>query len=477
MAAERPSIFQRIKGAVFGGGWFDPAKPLAYTDSEGWLPLSYPLNYWQSGLVGLDSTPNSIVYACVMLYARTIAQLPGQHKKTRDDNGTDIITTSALSRILQKPNDYQSRSDFMQNMVVSLLEQGNAYALALRNDRFEVSELHQFSSRQSRALIGPEGEIFYALGGNQVMDARATVTDAWLYDNGRWVIPARDVLHVRGPAPKNPLIGESPLVAGVLPIAVNSGGSAHLQRFFENMARPSGVLSTTLTLTEAQVKDLRARWEEQTKGLNIGGTPILTAGLKFDPYTINSADTAIAESMKMTVADISRLFGVPLALINDMTAATFNNTEALMQMWLRQGLGFYVDNIELAFDRLFGIERGVEYTEFNIDALLRPDFKSRMEGLTKAVQGGIYAPNEARKVEGLPKAKKGDEPRVQQQLVALSWEPPPPPAPAPKPADDDKPDDEPPEDEDTSANTGKSFAAALARMDDAESDVLRLPKP
>jgi hypothetical protein len=43
-----------------------------------------------------------------------------------------------------------------------------------------------------------------------------------------------------------------------------------------------------------------------------------------------------------------------------------------------------------------------------------------MDGLTRAVAGGIYSPNEARRREGLPAVKDGDEPRLQAQVVPLS---------------------------------------------------------
>ena len=46
--------------------------------------------------------------------------------------------------------------------------------------------------------------------------------------------------------------------------------------------------------------------------------------------------------------------------------------------------------------------------------------KDRIESLARGVQGGIFAPNEARNSEGLESVAFGDEPRVQQQVVPLS---------------------------------------------------------
>lgn len=424
-------IVDRLRSWMGLGPWTTSPGPVGgimYPTDEGWISSSWGINFGQRAFDPVRGGWNSVAYACIMRYAMTIAQLPGYHKKLNPEtDGIEDVTNTALSRILKKPNDYQSRSDFMRNMVFALLAEGNAYAVGMRNNRNEIAELHQFPSRSCRVLYGPPfdgvtgtpGEVFYSLGGNPVIE----YWDDPAWRNGqRWIVPARDVLHFCGPSqPDDPLKGESPLVAGGLPIALSTGAGSQLAAFFANAARPSGVLHTDLTLTKDQVTELRARWDDQTKGVNAGGTPILTAGLKWDKVSLSASELQIAESLKMSKEDIAMIFGIPLALINDMTGATWSNTEQLIMAWLRMGLGYYVDQIELAFDKLFSIERSNEFTYLDIDeALLRPDFKSRIEGYKNAIQGGVYAPNEARKKEGLPKAKDGDEPRVQQQVVPLS---------------------------------------------------------
>jgi HK97 family phage portal protein len=440
---ERPGLLQRLKTYMWN------SRPGPYTGgeiawtSQGAIPMNWPMNFGQLGYDPLQNHMNSIVYACIMVYARTIAQLPGRHMRLEDDNGTEEVKTSALSRIMRRPNDYQTRSDFMFNLVTSLLYQGNAYGIALRNDRFEIDQLHLLQPRSVQPYISPEGgEIFYSIGSNPILDARMSTEEMSF---NRFIVPARDVLHVRVFCPRNPLIGESPIVAAAVPVAMQTTAALGMQQYFSNMSAPSGVLQTELVLSSEQVKDLRARWEEQAKGVNIGGVPILTAGLKWQPsmMALKASDAQVVESMKYAVQDIARVFGVPLALINDMTGATWNNTEQLMRAWLAQGLGFYLEHMELAFDKLFGLELKPDYAEFDIDALLRPDFAARIDGLVKAVQGGIYSPNEARKQEGLPKALKGDEPRVQMQVVPLSWEPPTPASAAGGGSGDTKPDPDP----------------------------------
>src|SRR5215469_1627510 len=82
-----------------------------------------------------------VIEACVSAYSQTCAMCPGDHWRANNKGGRDRVTNSALSRILRYPNDYQSMSDFLLNAVRQLYLQGNAYALCLRNARYEIVEL------------------------------------------------------------------------------------------------------------------------------------------------------------------------------------------------------------------------------------------------------------------------------------------------------------------------------------------------
>jgi hypothetical protein len=165
---------------------------------------------------------------------------------------------------------------------------------------------------------------------------------------------------------------------------------------------------------------LRDRWDEQAKGLHQGGTPILTAGLKVQPWTVSGRDAQLAELSKISHEQIAHAFRVPLQLLS-LGGAPFSSTEALMSFWLASGLGFTLNHIEQSFDRLFGL-RGEpeEYSEFDTGALLRSAMKDRIEALVRGVQGGVFAPNEARNLEGFDSVPFGDEPRTQAQVVPLS---------------------------------------------------------
>jgi hypothetical protein len=162
------------------------------------------------------------------------------------------------------------------------------------------------------------------------------------------------------------------------------------------------------------------RWNEQAKGLHQGGVPILTAGLKVNPWSTPAKDAQLAELSKLSAERIAWAFGVPLQLLG-LANTPATSTETLMQFWLATGLGFCLNHVEQSFDQLFNLDGEQEdYTEFSTDALLRSAQKDRIEALVRGVQGGVISPNEARNMEGFDSVAYGDEPRCQMQVVPLS---------------------------------------------------------
>ena len=142
-------------------------RPGPYMLNDGWLPAGTALNFWQKGEnIRPYSAHSAMVEACVSAYSQTVAMCPGDHWRLKPDGGRERVTTSAVCRILRQPNGYQTISDFLLNAVRQLYTEGNAYALAIRNDRAEIAELHLMAPRQCSPMVGEDGSIFYSLGGN-----------------------------------------------------------------------------------------------------------------------------------------------------------------------------------------------------------------------------------------------------------------------------------------------------------------------
>lgn len=57
--------------------------------------------------------------------------------------------------------------------------------------------------------------------------------------------------------------------------------------------------------------------------------------------------------------------------------------------------------------------------EFNFDALLRADLKSRFESYRVAIASGVMTPNEARQYENLPAKEGGDKLYMQGAMMPI----------------------------------------------------------
>lgn len=437
-------------------------RPGPYFLSSGWLSAKAGkfLNWWQMGhSLRPYGEGGAMVEACVSAYAQTVAMCPGTHWYSTGDGGRESVTTSALARILIEPNDYQSMSDLLLNMTRRLYEGGECFGLAVRNNRFEVAEIHWM--RNGFPMLADDGSIFYRLSGNEIVERRFDLSAP---------IPARDVLHIRLHTPRHPLRGESPILAAALDMALSGAALSQQVAFYVNGARPSVYLETAEKLTAPEAQDLRQRWNDQTQGENAGGTPILAWGLQAKTVDFKAGDGQLADMLKLSDQAVALAFRVPLQILG-IGGTPFASTEALMSSWKATGLGFCLNHIEEAFGRLFGLEGfPYEYLELDTNALLRSSFKEMIDALSTGTRR-VMTLNEARKMIDLPKKPGGDEILVQIQDVPLSAAgkaaatPPAVSAPAtPAPANDDQTGDTPQEDDaETKQRMRNLFRSAHAR--------------
>jgi HK97 family phage portal protein len=398
----------RIK-SIFGGAegsYRGPAPGISEWGNTFSIPFG---DGYQRGLEFAGGNRNvPAVYASVMASARAVSQCYPHHKQVINGKHS-IITTSPASRILKYPNQYETFTQFIYNVVAQMLFEGECIALIIRDNRSAPVALHICPKGTASPQLNPEsGEIFYSIGSNPMLPE---TTD--------YIVSARDVIHFRQHTPRHPLIGESPIKAAALAVGINVALSQTQAAFFNNMNRPSGILSTETVLTKEQMIRLREAFDEQSKDWAKGKMPILGGGLKFEQMSVNSVDAQLIESQRMSQEDIARVFGVPLPIIGDLSKATLSNVEQLISMWLSISLGSLLENIERSLERGFDLPAD-QYVELDVAALLRTDFMGRVDGLTKGVQGGLFTPNEAREKEGLEPVESGDMPYLQAQMTPLN---------------------------------------------------------
>ena len=100
-------------------------------------------------------------------------------------------------------------------------------------------------------------------------------------------------------------------------------------------------------------------------------------------------------------------------MVQDLKRATFSNIEHQSIDFVVHTLDPWLRRIEKAIvkDVLLEDEQEEYFPQFNVDGLLRGDYKSRMEGNNIARQGGWMSANDIRRLENLdpiPASEGGD---------------------------------------------------------------------
>jgi len=389
--------------------------------SGGWYSLVREsfAGAWQRNITldrrdGLMS--NSTIYACTTRIANDISKLPiNLVEEVEPDIWEVVRAASPFWPALRKPNKYQNRIQFYVVWLLSKLMYGNTYVLKIRDERGIVFAMHILSPTRVAVAVAPNGEVWYQLSQDDLAGIKQ-----------QFALPASEIIHDRMNPLFHPLCGIPPLFAAALTATQGARAQQFAAKFFENMARPSGVLVTPGELSTEKQKEYKEAWESGFSGDNIGRIAVMGGGLKFEAIGWPAIQSQLVEQLEWGVADIARAYGMPLHKIQAGPVPTSNNVEALNQDYYQDCLQPHIESIELCLDEgleltdVAGRPRWTLGTEFDLDNLLRMDSATQITSLATGTGAGIYSINEARKKRNLRPAAGGGEPILQQQNWPLS---------------------------------------------------------
>jgi HK97 family phage portal protein len=438
---------------------------LAGVDSRGgWWPIireSYAGAWQQNVEVTVTNVMTfSAVYACVTLIASDIGKLRLKLVQ-QDANGIWTETTSpAFSPVLRKPNKFQTRIKFLEQWMASKLIHGNTYVLKERDERNVVKALYVLDAQRCRPLVAENGDVFYEL-------KRDTLSG--LDNDDNVFVPASEIIHDVMVPLYHPLVGISPISACGLAAVQGLRIQNNSALFFGNGSNPGGVLTAPETIADETAARLKAYWDENFSGANVGKVAVLGDCLKYEAMTMSATDSQLIDQLKWTAENVCTAFHVPPYMVGIGPPPNYNNIEALNQQYYSQTLQNPIESIELLLDEGLGVvEANTERlygVELELNDLLRMDTATRVKAAGESMKAGMKV-DEVRKLYfDLGPVVGGDTVYLQEQnfsLAALakrdaSDDPfnkkaPAEPA-APKPDPDDEADDDDEEDEETKALT------------------------
>ena len=335
------------------------------------------------------------VYACVRLLAESVAQLPLHlYRYTNSGTGKEMAADHPVYSIIHRqPNPEMTSFTWRETMMVHLLLWGNSYSQIIRDGKNGILSIYPLLPENVEVDRDERGEIYYIY--------HAYTDEAPGEKNKDIIFQREEVLHVPGLG-FNGLVGFSPIAmmknALGSTLAVEKYGSA----FFKNGAQPSGVLEHPGVLKNPE--KIRQNWTDVYGGANNAHKVcVLEEGMSYKAISLPPEDSQFLSTRQFGVEEICRIFRVPPHMVQDLQRATFNNIEHMAIEFVMHTLMPWLIRIEQAIikDVLVGEEKDQLFPKFNVDGLMRGDYKSRMEGYAVAITNGIMSVNDVRKLENM----------------------------------------------------------------------------
>lgn len=349
------------------------------------------------------------VYACTTRIARDIAKLGVDLVKKDEDTGIyRAVENSAYSPVLERPNKYQTRIQFFEAWVVSLLAHGNAYVLKEWDNRMglgNVREMHILDPTRVKPLVSDEGEVFYELR----RDNLAGLEDEQI------IVPARDIIHDRMTPLFHPLVGVSPITAASLATLQGMAIQKSSATFFANGSQPGGVILVPGKIDQEQVERLRQKWNDNHSGLKAGGVAFLSDGMTYKPIAMSATDAQLIEQLRWSAEMICSVFHMPPHIVGVTPPPAQHNIEAIAKQYFAGCLQGIIHGIQTGLRE--GLRLRSEYrVRFKLTDLILMDTPAKAKYVTELSRDGVMAPNEARGEFNLPPIEGGDTVFMQHQM-------------------------------------------------------------
>lgn len=327
-------------------------------------------------------------YACVRVLADAAASLPLIVYR-RTATGRERMGGRS-AELLQRPSPATTQAGLIGQMVAHLNLYGNAYLGKFRDPDGRVEQL---------ALLAPERVLPAVKAGRPLYTVTGPKGERSMHG------PA-DVIHVRA-LTTDGILGLSPVGQCRVALGLSQQLAEHAARFFENDARPAGVLKVNqFGGSDAQVEALRSGFDARHRGTaNAHRIAVLTGEVDFLPLSMPLDDAQFLEQRRLSGTEVARCFRVPPWMIGADTGSsmTYANVEQQALAFVTYSLRPWLVLIEQALSADEDLFAGPHYCEFLLDAILRADSATRAQVYTAALDPttGWMTREEVRRLENL----------------------------------------------------------------------------
>lgn len=363
--------------------------------------------------LGVDkSKPKAIneatYFACLRLLSESVGKLPLKLMQYTEKRGVQTARRDPRYRILgSRPNPYQTATTFWSTVEYNRSHYGNAYVL-IRGAGAKMT-LWILPSDQVTILNDDKdlfqngaGKIYYVYSGA----------------NGTYTFHSEEILHFKTSSTFDGITGVSVRDRLKATIDGNVDAQKMLNKMYRNGYTGKAVLQYTGDLNDELVKTYIKGIEAYAKGapLDEEGTDISTiipipVGSQLTPLNVKLTDGQFLEIKKYSALQIAAAFGIKPNQINDYEKSSYASGEHQQLVFYVETMLYilkqYEEEIDYKILSTEEIDSGM-FFKFNVDVVLRADFKTKVETLQNAVNGFLMTPNEARERLDLGTVEHGD---------------------------------------------------------------------
>lgn len=339
------------------------------------------------------------------LLSETMGILSGKMIRKTDEAITILRTDPRHRLVFKRPNSMMTSVTFWEIAVKYAVHKGNFFAVIVRDEDMNPLELIPVHETKSVKVIQYENRLYYKVQGIDQL-----LTEDYVF-------------HLKG-------LGDGIIGIGVIEYAATTAGitlatQKNQATFFKSGSKLQGYISHPKKLSKEAQDRLRNSWHSvyHTNGGN-NQTAFLDEGMQYNTITVTPEAAKYLETLKNGYYDIAAILRVPPHMLALMDRSTFNNIEHQGLEFVKYGFLTWVRRAEAELDAKLlteqeKIEDEVSF-KFNLETLLRGDYKSRMEGYRIAINTGIMSQNEARAYENMAPFEGGNEHWIQMNMMPLS---------------------------------------------------------
>ena len=369
---------------------------------QSWMPLSYGEYY-----------PRSVmVYSALRIRQEAVARPPLTVYKRTERRGTvgsralddsqravePVGPNHPVQRLLDSPNAFWTRGDLWRATETYLGLWGSAFWGLERDEVGRVVEIWPLRSDRMRVVPDP---VQYVKGFVYVGRAQQMVS----------YVP-EDVVWLRYFNPLDEYSGMSPIAPLRLSVDMSLDALRTNRSSLANESVPGLFIETTESPTDDEVKEFYSRWESRYRGPDRARRPaLLSAGMKPTNLGFSPREMEYVESLRWSLEDVGRAYGVPKAMLGDMERATFSNFQTARRVFWEDTvvpqLRFFEEVLNQKLIPLLGDPSLFVEFDTSVVEALRDSENDKASRRQKYVSAGIMTVDEVRAEMNLPPRRKG----------------------------------------------------------------------